>query len=217
MVRIVVVDDTRLYREGLALLLSQGGEIRVVGTAAHKDEALRSVRELQPDLALIRMSMADSVATLRAVAEVAPGVRVVAIGITETEHDVIACAEAGIAGYVLRDASVDELVATLRSVARGETLCSPKVAATLLKRLASLAAERQTWRTHPHLTRREREILGYVDVGLSNKEIAHRLSIEVRTVKNHVHNVLEKLQVHRRGEAAALVRGAPNAFVHPRP
>lgn len=206
MIRVLVVDDTRLYREGLAHILGRGGEIVIVGTAAHQEESLDRIRELHPDLVLLHMAIPESIPTLRAIVDAAPDVRVVAIGVTDSESEVVACAEAGVAGYLLRDGSLDDLVATIQSVARGETLCSPRIAATLLRRLAALAAERQSWKFQGHLTPRELEIVQYIDLGLSNKEIAQRLSIEVRTVKNHVHNILEKLQVRRRGEAAARMR-----------
>jgi chemotaxis response regulator CheB len=101
MLRILVVDDTRLYREGLAELLSRDSEMLVVGTAAHKEEAIACITHLRPDLALVRMSMAGGVPTLYEIAHVSPAVKVVAIGITETEQEVIACAEAGIAGYTV--------------------------------------------------------------------------------------------------------------------
>ncbi len=208
MIRVLIVDDTRLYREGLAHILGREDDISVVGTAARREESLVCVRDLHPDLVLLHMAMPDSMATLRAVVNAAPEVKIVALGVAESESEVIACAEAGVAGYLLRDGSLDDLMATVQSVARGEMLCSPRIAATLLKRVASLAAERQSWKTQAHLTSREIEIVQFIDQGLSNKEIARRLSIEVRTVKNHVHNILEKLQVHRRGEAAALVREA---------
>ena len=115
-------------------------------------------------------------------------------------------AEAGIAGWVTREASVDDLRATVASAAAGEAVFSPRLAASLLRRVAALASERRVGAQATPLTRRQREILALIDEGLSNKEIARRLSIEVATVKNHVHNILEKLEVTRRAEAAALVR-----------
>src|SRR5439155_827652 len=106
-----------------------------------------------------------------------------------------------------REASIDDLVTVIESVARGEAICSPRVAAGLLRRVAALAAGHGGDLPRAQLTNREREIVRLIDNGLSNKEIARALGIEVATVKNHVHNILEKLQVHRRGEAAARVRG----------
>jgi DNA-binding NarL/FixJ family response regulator len=122
------------------------------------------------------------------------------------EDQVVACAEAGIAGYVDRDASLRDLVATVRSVARGELLCSPRIAARLMRRVAELADQPRPPQTPAHLTRREREVVALIDEGLSNKEIAQRLNIELPTVKHHVHNVIEKLGVRSRLQAAAHVR-----------
>ena len=207
MVRVAIVDDTRLFREGLAHILTREEYVSVAGMAGPLDESLALVRDIRPDVVLLRMATPESLQILRAIAEVTPA-KVIVLGVSESEDEVIACAEAGAAGYLLRDGSVADLVAAVQSVASGETLCSPRIAATLLRRVAALAAERQSLAVLAHLTRRETEIVELIDQGLSNKEIARRLTIEVRTVKNHVHNVLEKLQVHRRGEAAARVRKA---------
>ena len=124
----------------------------------------------------------------------------------ESEQDVVACAEAGVAGYVTRDASIDDLVATIDSVVRGEALLSPTVGATLLRGVAAPAVgDRHD--IGERLTAREWEVLDLVGEGLSNKQIAKRLEIETPTVKNHVHNILEKLDAHSRTEAAARARG----------
>src|SRR2546421_13075479 len=126
----------------------------------------------------------------------------------EDHGDVLASAEAGAIAYVPREASLEDLVAVIECAVRGEAVCSPRVAGALLRRIAVLATDGRSDRVPARLTKREREIMGLIDEGLSNKEIAKRLRIEVATVKNHVHNILEKLQVHRRGEAAARVRAA---------
>jgi two-component system, NarL family, nitrate/nitrite response regulator NarL len=207
-IRVLVVDDTRLCREGLASILAGEAWVASAATADGAITALDRIGGFPPDVVLVNVATVGGIATLAAVADAASHARVIAIGGSEREDEVVACAEAGAAGYLLRDGSLEDLRATVQSVARGETLCSPRVAAALLRRVASLAAERQTWARRSYLTGREREILGLIDQGLSNKQIAQRLSIEVRTVKNHVHSILEKLQVHRRGEAAALMRAA---------
>ena len=131
----------------------------------------------------------------------------VALGVADADDHVLGCAEAGVAGYVPRDASLDDLVAVIESAFRGEAICSPRIAGSLLRRIATLAAGQNGTMPLAHLTGREREIVRLIDRGLSNKEIARDLGIEVATVKNHVHNILEKLQVRRRGEAAARMRG----------
>jgi DNA-binding NarL/FixJ family response regulator len=119
---------------------------------------------------------------------------------------VLACAQAGIAGYVPREGTLDDLIAALHGAARGEAFCSPRIVAVLLRRIADLSIEWQPLAAAGRLTARELEIVDLIDRGLTNREIAEGLSIEVATVKNHVHNILEKLQIHRRHDAAARIR-----------
>jgi DNA-binding NarL/FixJ family response regulator len=206
-IRIVIVADTRLYREGLAQVLGRGTQISVIATAARRDEALARLPALKPDVILVDMAVPDSLSAVRAVVESAADAPVVALGVADDSDDVLGFAEAGVVGYVPREASVDHLVAVIESAARGEAICSPRIAASLLRRVATLAAGQSGGVPQGQLTGREREIVGLIDRGLSNKEIARQLGIEVATVKNHVHNTLEKLKVHRRGEAAARMRG----------
>ncbi|MGH7516520.1 MAG: LuxR C-terminal-related transcriptional regulator [Gemmatimonadales bacterium] len=213
MIRVAIVADVRLYREGLVQILSRDSKIRVVATAAQREEALACLSDTQPDVILVDMAFPDSHQVVRLILEHAPAGRVLALGVAEDEGDVLGCAEAGVSGYVPREASVEELVTVIESVARGEAICSPRVAASLLRRVAALAAGQGGRFPRVQLTSREREIVRLIDSGCSNKAIANDLGIEVATVKNHVHNILEKLQVHRRGEAAARVRNAQRGRV----
>jgi two-component system, NarL family, nitrate/nitrite response regulator NarL len=198
--RIAIVVDIRLYREGLAQALAREG-IEVVATAADGSAGVACVASAQPDIALLDMAMLDSISTVRTLVAQAPQVRVVALGVPETDGHVLACIEAGVAGYVPRDGSLETLVDILMGVDRGEVLCSPRIIGSLFRRVAELAAQPQP--PLERLTVRELEILELIDQGLTNKEIARRLCIELSTVKNHVHNILEKLQVRRRADAAA--------------
>jgi DNA-binding NarL/FixJ family response regulator len=204
--RVLFVAEIRLYREGLADMLRAEPGIDVVATASGADEAVRALRELAPDVVLIDMAIPDNAWLVRALVAAVPGTRVVALAVPEVEREVLACAEAGVAGYVTRDGSIEDVVAAVESAARGELLCSPRMAATLFQRVATLALERSPQSIESRLTTRELEILDLIDQGLSNKEIARRLTIELSTVKNHVHNILEKLNVSRRSEAAARAR-----------
>ena len=205
-IRAFIVADIRLYREGLAQVLQQDGRITVVGTAASVGVALSELAALQPHVLLLDMVSPNALAGVGAITDAFPGVQVVALGVAETEKDVVACAEAGVAGYVPRDGSVEDLVAAVESAGRREFQCSPRVAATLVRRVARLAAERDAWPEGARLTTRELEVLYLIDEGLSNKQIASQLFIEVATVKNHVHNILAKLHARTRGEAAARMR-----------
>jgi two-component system nitrate/nitrite response regulator NarL len=204
LIRVLIVAGIRLYRDGLAEVLSRRERLQVVGTAATRVQAMSLLTPVRPDVVLLDMATPDSHAAARELA-VAEQLHVVALGVPENDEDAIACAEAGVAGYVFRDASVDDLVGVIESAARGELLCSPRVAGWLARRVAILGTRRQD-ALDERLTAREREILTLIDRGLANKEIAVRLHLGVATVKVHVHNVLEKLQVHTRAEAAARLR-----------
>lgn len=209
MSRVVIISSIRLYRDGLAEVLSQQDGITVAGTIGYPPAGLDGLAELGPDVVLVDLGTPEGLAILRQVVQWNPRVRVVALGLPETESNVIACAEAGAAGYVPREATLEDLVVAIRAAERGEIRCSPEVAAGLFRRLARWARSDPAGASHlpaTRLTRRECEVVGLIEQGLSNKEIAARLGIELATVKNHVHNLLEKLRVHRRGEAAARLR-----------
>jgi two-component system nitrate/nitrite response regulator NarL len=209
LVGVLVVADYPLYREGLAQALDYREGIRVVGTAASSPEALRRVADLEPDVALVDVATTNGFAAVRSLGETVPDAKIVALALPDSEDDVVAYAEAGASGWVSRNGTLADVEAVIRSVARGEALLSPKMTAGLLKRLSDLAAERAPAlrAREVRLTSRESEIAELLDEGLSNKEIAQRLSISLSTVKNHVHSILDKLQVTRRGEAVALLRG----------
>jgi len=207
--RVFVIAGVRFYRDGIAAALSADPRFTVAGSAGDVREAAARLDTLEPDVVLLDLAGADAPALVRSLLESAPSARVVALGVTEAEDDVLPLAEAGAAGYVTREGSVEDLLATVESVAAGEMICSPRITATLLRRVAMLARDRRAEEPGPErdLTSRERQVVALIDEGLSNKEIALRLRIELATVKNHVHNILDKLHVRRRGEAAAAIRG----------
>ncbi len=167
---------------------------------------MASILDFHPHVILLNVFASESIATLRAIVGAFPGARVVAVGVSETGDEVMEYVEAGAAGYFSREGSLEDLNAVIQSAARDEVLCSARVAAQLFRLVAALRAERGSGES-ARLTRRETEIIQLIDQGLSNKEIAQRLAIDIYTVKNHVHNILEKLRVNRRGEAAARMRG----------
>ena len=207
MTSVLVITDVRLYLEGLAELLTREEEVDVVGTAGDAQEALLQVTNCHPSLALLDMTMAGALDLARRILREARTTQVLSFAGPEAEDVVVACAELGVGGYLTREASLADVIIAIDGVARGETLCSPRMAPTLFRRVGDLA-QQIAHRTAPaaRLTRREREVITLIDQGLSNKEIAHELCIELATVKNHVHHILEKLNVRRRGEAAAQLR-----------
>jgi DNA-binding NarL/FixJ family response regulator len=200
------VGEIRLYRDGLAIVLGRSQQFEVVGSVAYDIEAIEATHRLCPDVVLLDIALGGNGDTLDKIHEFAAAARVIALGVAEAEPDIIRCAEAGVAGYVSREGSVETLINTIECVVRGEMVCSPQIAGSMLRRIASLSAGRRLEAAEA-LTSREREILRLIEDGSSNKEIAGRLGIEISTVKNHVHNLLEKLHVHRRAEAAARLRG----------
>lgn len=204
--RIIVVSDTRLYCEGLALSLARVDHIAVIGIADSVVSALACIEKKNPDVILLDFAMHDALKLPHAVAAARMRVKVVAFSVAETEDQVCECAEAGIAGYVARNGSKEDLVAAIKNAVRGEVHCPPRVAASLFRRLAARVQTARQQHPEPRLTGREEDIVALIDRGLSNKEIARQLKISLPTVKNHVHDILEKLHVRRRGAAAALLR-----------
>jgi DNA-binding NarL/FixJ family response regulator len=206
-IQVLLVSDVPLYRDGIARTLAGTHELAIVGTAGTREQALELVCCLQPDVVLLDMNMPRSLELAREIARSTVATRIVALAIQEEDSQVIACAEAGIAGYVPRAGSVRDAIDVISAVARGEAHCSPRIVGSLLRRIAALAAERHGsgQGAAMGLTARESEILALLQQGLSNKMISRRLGIELATVKNHVHSVFGKLGLRRRAEAAVLV------------
>jgi len=194
----------RLYRDGLAETFARESGFDVVATASTAADALARAAETEPDVALVDIEIHEAATLIR---DIGARAKVIALAVRRVDEDVIRLAESGVAGYVTSEQSLEELIAAVRSVAAGETACEPWIATTLLRRVAELAGERPHAET-TRLTAREHEIVGLLDQGLSNKEIASRLRIELATVKNHVHNILEKLNVRRRADAGAAARNS---------
>jgi DNA-binding NarL/FixJ family response regulator len=206
-VRVLVVTDVALFREGLGGLLAGRSEVQVVAATRPDEELPELIARQRPDIVLVDATTVRASALVPEVTAAHAGGKVVAFAVAQGDEDeVLACAEAGVAGFVARNASVEELVTVLCSAARGEVRCPPHVTAVVFRQLARLAAFRSVAPHEVVLTHREIEIVALMDGGLTNKEIASRLGIGLPTVKNHVHNILEKLHVRRRGDVASLVR-----------
>lgn len=208
--RILLVHPDRLFRDALATALAGEEGIVIAGSAPSVDRLRLDPGEGVPDVVVLDLGLPErtGLAAARAVRSALPGVRVLMTGCSELESDIVASLEAGAAGYVPAGASLDDLVRNLRAVARGAAHCSPEVTGLLISRLAEYSSHRERLHEMPpvRLTPRELEIVALLDDGLSNKEIAARLRIELQTVKNHVHNILEKLRVPRREEAVRFAR-----------
>jgi len=199
---LIVVADVRLHRESIVSGLSRFAAVNVVGSASSLEEALALIAPAGVAIVVLDMVTQRSHDIASALAARFPDVKTIAFAVGDSEREILGCVDAGVAGYVSRDASMDDLVAAIDGVIRGDLPVPPRIAATLFRQLGTI---RKGEREAPSqtLTGRERQILLLIDEGLSNKEIAGRLSIEVATVKNHVHSLLTKMQVTTRGQAAA--------------
>jgi DNA-binding NarL/FixJ family response regulator len=206
MIRVLVVVDIPFYREGLQELLARSGVIEVVGAVSGADEAENAARTSIPHVVLLDIDAPEVDVVLDRLLRMPNAPRIVALAVKETPQDVTRWVEAGVAGYVPRTASSDDLIRALTDVIRDEVRCPPQIAATLMRRLAALAALAQPSPTAlAVLTGREQEVLELLADGLPNKVIAARLRIQPATAKNHVHNILHKLDLHGRVEAASVL------------
>ena len=209
-IRVLIIHRNRLFREGLAFVLAQQQNISVVGSFPGAGEVVGELERLTPDVIILDLCLPgrEGLGEARQICGVLPKARILMMGLTELQSDVLACIEAGAKGYLPQEESLEDLLNNIQAVAAGEALCSPTIAALLLSRVAEAGREKQLRQVLglPNLTRRELEIIALIEKGLSNKEIALRLQIEVQTAKNHIHNILEKLQLDGRREAARFAR-----------
>jgi DNA-binding NarL/FixJ family response regulator len=203
---VLIVDDSTLYREYLAGVVAAHGMVNP-GVAWDLPSLITAIENTRPRVILLNVATRDSAMLLRQALKLSPSVRVIVLDLSEDDElEIVACAEAGVAGYHLRTESLGDLLVLIRKVAAGESLCSPRVSAILLRRLSALASQRQPADKELVLTAREAQVLKMLELGLSNRDIAEKLCIAVHTVKNHVHSLLTKLGVSTRAQAAALSR-----------
>jgi len=205
-VRVLIVDDQVLFREGISSLLQMQPDFAVVGEASDGEEAVAKVRELQPDLILmdINMPKMTGLEATKLIRQEMPGARIVVLTVSDADDDLFEAIKAGAIGYLLKNLKARALFDRLRGVFQGEVALSPIIAARVLDEFArhrQLQVEPTPASTD--LTERERTVLQMVISGASNKEIASALQIAESTVKRHMHNILEKLHLENRVQAAA--------------
>lgn len=218
MIKVIVFSDIKIYCDGLSRILANTRPIEVIAAESNLDDAVVKIKQNSPDVILLDMTMADSCQIAHKVIALFPDAKIVALAVPENEDNIVECAEVGIAGYVAREASLDELIDTVIGTKKGEFCCPPKIAAHIFKKFHDIACgARKSGPAAPGLerrsllnglTRREQQIFNLMACGLSNKLISRDLNIEVSTVKNHVHNILVKLDVKSRAGAISLLHGA---------
>ncbi len=203
-IRVLIADDHALFRKGLEMVLHEEPDIQVVAEASDAEEAVQRTLATMPDVVLmdVRMPKGGGIEAARRIKEMTPHVKVVMLTVSDEDRDLFESVKAGAVGYLLKEASIEEVPEAIRAAYRGQSLISPSMAARLLDEFKSIS-RRSGLRGYPapRLTDREMEILRLVADGKSNKEIARELYISENTVKNHVRNILEKLHLHSRMEA----------------
>jgi two-component system, NarL family, nitrate/nitrite response regulator NarL len=211
-VSVLLISRVRLYRDAVIALLNRHPGIHVVGTMALNAETLTELDAAPLDVVLLDMGSPGAVALAASVIKRRPCTRILGFGVDDVAPQVVACAEAGLCGYIPAQASTADLASAIRRVATGETVCSAETAGLLFRHLAEISRKDPSADVDAALTARQREILRLIEQGLSNKEIAQQLALGPSTVKNHVHALLRRLHVGRRGEAAARLSRTPSYF-----
>jgi DNA-binding NarL/FixJ family response regulator len=207
-ISLVLIDDNRLLREGIAAMIHSQPGFTVLAASSDAEEAMRKVREAKPDVVLLDFGLEDhdSLSLTAMVHTEVPRARVIVMGLLAAQEDVANYVRAGASGFIMKDASFEDFLSTIRAVAAGAEVLPPALTNSLFSQIARNSAG-GSGRPRPleavRLTQRERQVIELLGEGLSNKEIATRLQIAVHTVKSHVHNVLEKLALRSRLEVAA--------------
>lgn len=208
-IRVLVVDDHPTFRRGLGALLASLPDVELVGEAADGEAAVERAAALTPDVVVMDLDMpgVGGIEATRRIVTAQPGVAVLVLTMLDEDESVFAAMRAGARGYVVKGADTDDVLRALESVARGDAVFGPAVASRVLSYLTRPLSARDPL-MFPELTDREREVLEHMARGLSNNEIARKLFVSPKTVRNHVSNVFTKLQVTDRAEAVERARRA---------
>jgi len=202
-IRVIVVDDQELFRRGLAMLLGTEPGIEVVGEAADGASGVQLAIQHVPDVVLfdVRMPKQSGIEACMNLKQAVPTAKIIMLTVSDEEADLYEAVKNGASGYLLKDSSIEEVAQGIRVVADGQSLISPSMAAKLITEFKTMSSPERSQGAGLKLTARELEVLRLVAKGLSNREVAGQLAISENTVKNHVRNMLEKLQLHSRMEA----------------
>jgi len=211
-ISLVLIEDNRLLREGIAALIHTQPGFKVLAASADVDEALKKVRESKPDVVLLDFGLQDhdSLSLTATVHGEVPAARVIVMGLLPLQEDIANYVRAGASGFIMKDATLDDLVNTIRLVAKGAQVLPPEMTRSLFSEIARNAVARgrpAAALKAVRMTPREREVINLIAEGMGNKEIATRLHIATHTVKSHVRNVMEKLTLHTRLQIAAYAHG----------
>jgi DNA-binding NarL/FixJ family response regulator len=209
-IRVLIADDHPLFRDGLCTLLNSGSEAEVVGEAATGDETIALAATLQPDVILMDINMpgVNGIEATRRILHTSPHISILVVTMYEDDDSVFAAMRAGARGYLLKGADQEETLRAIKAVSRGEAIFSPAIAKRLIRYFSPTRAAVTPPQAFPELTDREREILTLLAQGHNNADIAQRLVLSPKTVRNHLSNVFNKLQVADRVQAIIRAREA---------
>jgi DNA-binding NarL/FixJ family response regulator len=202
-IRVLVVDDQELFRRGLTMLLGQDSDIEVIGEASDGVVGTELAASTAPDVVLldVRMPRRSGVEACREIKEAVPSAKIIMLTVSDEEADLYETVKNGASGYLLKDSSIEEVAQAIRVVQEGQSLISPSMAVKLIDEFKQMSKPERSQASNLRLTERELEVLRLVAKGLNNRDVAKQLFISENTVKNHVRNILEKLQLHSRMEA----------------
>ena len=212
-IRLLLIEDNRLLREGLTAMLSEQPDMKVVASSGNSD-SIPKANKLKPDIVLLDRGLRskNSLRVLELLKKSTPHGKVIVMDLVPVQEELVEYVKAGVSGFILKDASFDDFLGTIRSVAAGAKVLPPVLTSSLFSQIAEHAT--RVGKGNPfnsvRMTNREREIIALIAEGLSNKEIARRLNLATDTVKSHVHNILEKLALHTRLEIASYAHAEAN-------
>jgi len=205
-IRILLVEDNRILRDGIKALIDKQSDLRVVGSTGGNNDTLEQTRNLKPHVVLLDLGLRNTngVRVVTTVAKELPQTKIIGMGLIPSQLDIVEFVEAGAAGFILKDATVEDVLGTIRAVARGIKILPPLLTESLFTHVVNHALRNGKGKlpNAVRMTKREREIIVLIAEAMSNKEIAGRLNLSTHTVKSHIHNILEKLALHSRLEIA---------------
>ena len=205
-IKILLIEDNRILRDGIRVIINGQIDLKVVGASGGNHDTMQQARNLSPRVVLLDLGLRNEngLGVVMTLTKELPQIKVIGMGLIPTQQDVIEFVQAGAAGFILKDASVDDMLATIRAVAQGTSILPPVLTGSLFTHVVEAAIRKGKVRLTEavRMTKREREIIALIAEGMSNKEIAQRLNLSTYTIKSHIHNILEKMALHSRLEIA---------------
>jgi DNA-binding NarL/FixJ family response regulator len=204
--KILLIEDNRILRDGIKALIDKQPDLRVVGATGGNHDTLDQARNLKPHIVLLDLGLrnANGLTVVRSLVSELPAAKVIGMGLIPSQQDIVELVQAGASGFILKDASINDVLETIRSVAKGTRIIPPVLTGSLFTHIVNDAIRlgKDKLSAATRMTKREREIIALIAEGMSNKEIAQQLNLSTYTVKSHVHNILEKLALHSRLQIA---------------